>query len=101
MQRLHGDWRGVMFLERVLPERPSFSEALTKIERADTGEDLWIWLKGQIRAIREEFNHGLLDELRDEIEAEIAANYMGQAEDLVDAVGANGNRRRSFGLGGS
>lgn len=90
------DWAGldqwrtscVMFLERVLPERSSLLEALTKMRKADTGEDLWIWLKGQLRAIREEIDHGLLDELSDEIEAEIAANYMGQAELLLGDAAA-------------
>lgn len=79
------EWRSscVMFLERVLPRRPALTSTIEKMREARPGEDLLTWTKAQLRAIREEINHGLLDELADEVEAEIAANYIGQAEQLL------------------
>lgn len=79
------EWRSscVMFLERILPKRSSLTDVLEQMRKARPGESVLTWTKAQLRAIREEIDHGLLDELSDEIEAEIAANYMGQAEDLL------------------
>lgn len=44
---------------------------------------------GLLKAIRNDFEHGFLDDLSEQIEAEIASDYMGQAEQLL-AEGQSG-----------
>lgn len=38
-----------------------------------------------LKAIAEDFEHGFLDDLGEQVEAEIAADYLGQAESLVES----------------
>lgn len=79
-------WRAscVTLLERILPKTDAHSKWLeTANSLRESASDLIPWLIARLRAVREDFELGFFDDLGDQIESEIASNYMGQAEVLL------------------
>ena len=79
-------WRTqcVTLLDRVVPSGSIHRAMVESFNTLPAGVSQRDWGMAQMRAIREEVELGLLDSLSDEVESEVAADYMGQAERLLE-----------------
>ena len=81
--KLHG-WRLKYFslLDNIIPPNNFHRELLNKTENSFTAHELNISLS-RLKGLKDDFQKGFLGDLGLEIETAIAADYMGQAEQLL------------------
>jgi hypothetical protein len=85
------EWRtkAATLLCYVLSKDHVHQEKAKSLPEISPQEDTLVWAINFLRAIKDDLVNGFLDSLASKIEAEIAADYMGQAEELI-AKGQSG-----------
>ncbi len=79
----------IALLENVLPPKSNLRSYIQKIEKVGNSLDYVAEIAHGLVAIREDFEKGFFDTLSSQIEGNIAADYLGQAEKLIEE-GADG-----------
>lgn len=79
------EWRvkTATLLCRVLPKGNVHEAAAKDIPNLSPTEDHLVWAISFLKAVKDDLDNGFLDCLASQIEAEIASDYMGQAERLM------------------
>lgn len=79
------EWRAktATLLCHVLPNDNVHKAAAKEIPNLSPTEDHLVWAIGFLKAVKDDLDHGFLDGLASQIEAEISSDYMGQAEQLL------------------
>lgn len=75
--------RCVTLLGQVIAADSSHKQALDRLTVIENGKIQLEWGISFLEAIKDDFEHGFLDKLGAMVESEIAADYMGQAEQLL------------------
>lgn len=78
-------WRenSASLLDQVIPKSSIHRESIVGFLRLSNRRDHLEYGIAKLKALRNDFEHGFLDDLVHQIEGEIAGDYLGQAESLI------------------
>src|SRR3954467_5064926 len=78
-------WRtnALTLMDQIIPKQSAHRNAVRLIGNIQNKKDSLEWGISFLTGIKDDFEHGILDDLSLQVEAEIAGDYMGQAEQLL------------------